>query len=125
MTTSVPEIFGRVREDGNISVLYREDGVAVTTLDVDGVYPVDSEFGTRYEHPGGIVLTPADAARIGLVVGEEEGEGCEQRTCDSCGKLAPPKEYAEAHGWFLDTVLTVTDDGRTVVETETRCPVCW
>ena len=47
------------------------------------------------------------------------------RACDSCGKVAPSAEEAEAHGLFLDTVLTVTDDGRTVVETETRCPVCW
>ena len=55
----------------------------------------------------------------------EQQAKIENRACDSCGKVAPSAEEAEAHGWFLDTVLTVTDDGRTVVETETRCPVCW
>lgn len=72
MTTrgQIETMFGRVREDGDIAVLYREDGVAVTRLDVDGVYPVDSDLGTRYEHAGGIVLTRADAERIGLEIGE-------------------------------------------------------
>ena len=69
--SAIEGMFGREREDGNIDVLYIEDGVAVTQLDVDGVYPVGSELGSRYEHPAGIVITPEDARRIGLPVGEE------------------------------------------------------
>lgn len=64
-------IFGRRRNDGNIDVLHTEDGEAVTILD-SSVYPVGSEFGARYHHPQGIVLTPEDAASIGLEI-EDDG----------------------------------------------------
>ena len=47
------------------------------------------------------------------------------RTCDACDTVAPPEEIARAQGWWLDTVLTHTDDGRNVTMTETRCPECW
>lgn len=58
-------IFGRVREDGNVAVLYACDGSAVTRLDAS-VYPVWSSLSVRYGHAQGIVLSRADAALIGL-----------------------------------------------------------
>lgn len=47
------------------------------------------------------------------------------RMCDSCDRVTPPEEIALAQGWWLDDVLTHTDDGRTVAMAETRCPACW
>ncbi len=66
MTTN-NEIFGRITDDGDIAVLYVEDGVAVTSLD-ENIYPVGSELSVRYEHPEGIVISVADAESIGLKI---------------------------------------------------------
>ncbi|EBR8049979.1 hypothetical protein QF13_000174 [Salmonella enterica subsp. enterica] len=66
MAASISEVFGRINAEGNVDVLYVEDGSDVTRLDVDSVYPVGSEFGTRYDHPEGITLTREDAERIGI-----------------------------------------------------------
>lgn len=60
------EFFGRFNEDGNVVVLHLT-GEAATRLDAS-VYPVGSELSTRHEHAEGIVLTPEDAAKIGLEV---------------------------------------------------------
>ncbi len=60
-------IFGRINEDGNVVVLYEDDGEAVTSLD-ENLYPVGSSLSVRYEHPEGVVLTQADAKTIGLVI---------------------------------------------------------
>lgn len=59
-------LFGRVDENGNISVLDRDGYNATRIFGVGGVYPVGSEFGLGYEHPEGITLTADDAAKIGL-----------------------------------------------------------
>lgn len=61
------EIFGRINNDGNVAILYAEDGAAVTRLDAN-VYPVGSELSVRYEHPEGIVLTRSDAAKLGIKI---------------------------------------------------------
>ncbi|EHJ0806465.1 hypothetical protein KAB87_004100 [Salmonella enterica] len=66
MSALINEVFGRINESGNVDVLYSETGELVTRLDVDGVYPVGSEFSTRYDHPDGIVISVEDAKRIGL-----------------------------------------------------------
>ncbi|EDI0780981.1 hypothetical protein G9D32_004456 [Salmonella enterica] len=66
MAASISEVFGRINAEGNVDVLYVEDGSDVTRLDVDCVYPVGSDFGTRYDHPEGITLTREDAERIGI-----------------------------------------------------------
>ena len=66
------DIFGRINEEGTVDVLYAECGTAVTRLDAN-VYPVGSDFGARYEHPEGIVLTLDDARKIGLTI-EDEGD---------------------------------------------------
>ncbi|MCA7012505.1 hypothetical protein LF934_07575 [Dickeya dadantii] len=60
------EVFGRKNNDGNIEVLFKDDGAAVTRLDVDNIYPVDSQLSTRYEHVGGITITHQDAKSIGI-----------------------------------------------------------
>ncbi|MCA6998198.1 hypothetical protein [Dickeya solani] len=62
------EVFGRKNNDGNIEVLFKDDGVAVTRLDVDNIYPVDSQLSTRYEHAGGITITHQDASSIGIEI---------------------------------------------------------
>jgi|AKYZ01.1.fsa_nt_gi hypothetical protein len=66
MTASINEVFGRINAQGNVDVLYSETGEQVNRLDVDGVYPVGSEFSTHYDHAEGIVISVADANRIGL-----------------------------------------------------------
>jgi len=60
-------IFGRFDEDGTIMLLHVEDGHAVTRLDAD-CYPVGSNLSTRWEHPEGIIITPEDAARLGIAI---------------------------------------------------------
>lgn len=59
-------IFGR-NENGNIALFDSEDGERITRLDgYSTVYPVGSDVSVCYEHPTGIVLTPADARRVGV-----------------------------------------------------------
>ena len=61
------QIFGRFNEAGDIMLLHVEDGHAVTRLD-DDIYPVGSDLSTRWEHPEGIVITPEDAAELGVEI---------------------------------------------------------
>lgn len=63
----IGEIFARKRRDGNYDILYVEDGYPVTRLDAN-VYPVGSDFGARYEHPEGIVLTLRDVKKLGIEI---------------------------------------------------------
>lgn len=65
-------IFGRKNENGDIDVLYVEDGYPVTRLDEEMpiVYPINSELSAFYEHPEGITLTLEDAQKIGLEIDE-------------------------------------------------------
>lgn len=63
--TTTNEMFYRVNENGD-AVVFHESGEAVTKIDAN-VYPVGSGFSARYEHPEGIVLTVADAERIGII----------------------------------------------------------
>lgn len=63
MNTS--NMFYRTDENGNAVILHADDGAAVTRIDAD-VYPIGSQLGSRYEHPAGIVLTVADAEKIGI-----------------------------------------------------------
>lgn len=60
-----PDIFYRLNEDGDACIL-DADGNSVTTLDVDNTYPIGSDLSVRYEHTGGIVLSVADAVRLGI-----------------------------------------------------------
>lgn len=60
------EMFYRVDENGNAQILWKESGECVTRIDAN-VYPVDSNLSTRYEHPQGIILTIADAEKIGII----------------------------------------------------------
>ena len=59
------EMFGRIDKNGNVAVLWKEDGEPVTRMDAN-VYPVDSDLSVRYEHPEGIVLSVEDAEKIGI-----------------------------------------------------------
>jgi hypothetical protein len=61
--------FGRLNEDGNVIVLH-ETGEAATRLDAN-VYPVGSQLSARNEHAAGIVLSRADAARLGLGIEDD------------------------------------------------------
>lgn len=61
-------VFGRRRTDGNIDVLDVESGERATTLDRDGVYPVGSDLGAKYEHAAGIVLTPDQCEELGIEI---------------------------------------------------------
>lgn len=63
------EFFGELNEDGNVRVMHVEDGASATRLDAS-VYPVGSDLSARYEHPAGIVITRADAERLGIEIEE-------------------------------------------------------
>lgn len=67
MTKINNSFFGIMRsEDRNIQILHVLDGLAATRIDAD-VYPVGSNLSARYEHASGIVLTPEDAEKLGIV----------------------------------------------------------
>ncbi|WP_154974937.1 hypothetical protein [Klebsiella grimontii] len=65
MTTSISEVFGRINAEGNVDILFVEDGYPVTLLDADA-YPVNSDLSVRYDHSEGITLTLEDARNIGI-----------------------------------------------------------
>jgi hypothetical protein len=71
MNQSVNNIFGRINDDGNVAILYADDGSAVTQL-TDGehplLWPVDSDVSAYYEHPNGIILTREDADKLGIEI---------------------------------------------------------
>lgn len=62
------EFFGCLNEDGNVAV-FDVSGDAATRMDCN-IYPVDSDGSksVRYEHPEGIVISRADAEKIGLEI---------------------------------------------------------
>jgi hypothetical protein len=60
------QLFGRMDREGNVSI-ESSDGDMVTSIDAD-VYPVGSRSSAREEHPDGITLTRADAAKLGVVI---------------------------------------------------------
>ena len=72
-------VFGRLNDDGNVDVL-TITGEAATTLrdateltrpqDVTAVYPVGASSSCAHEHPEGIVLSRADAVRLGIEIEE-------------------------------------------------------
>ena len=66
--TNLNEVFGRMNDNGNVDILYINDGDKVTRLNVDGVYPVDSSLSTRYEHASGIILTVEDAKSLNIEI---------------------------------------------------------
>ena len=57
-------MFYRINENGN-AVILNDDGTAVTRIDAN-VYPVGSVLSASHEHAEGIVLTVADAQKIGI-----------------------------------------------------------
>jgi len=61
------QIFGRINDAGNVDVLMTEDGSPCTRID-ENVYPVGSSLSARHEHPDGIVLSSADAKKIGIEI---------------------------------------------------------
>lgn len=52
---------------GRIAILDASTGEAITRIDADQ-YPIDSDLSTRYEHPGGIVLSLDTARRAGITI---------------------------------------------------------
>jgi hypothetical protein len=59
-------MFYRINSDGN-AVIFENNGSVAKRIDAD-VYPVGSDLSARYEHPEGIVLTIADAEKLGIGV---------------------------------------------------------
>lgn len=57
-------MFYRINSNGNAEV-FNDDGTVATRIDAD-VYPIGSDFSSRYEHPEGIILTVSDAEKIGI-----------------------------------------------------------
>ncbi len=68
----IGEIFGR-KHRGGIALYYCGSGEVVTRLarHLTGgapVWPISSPVGAAYEHPHGLILTPRDAKRLGIVI---------------------------------------------------------
>ncbi len=63
------KFFGRINDSGDVAVLHEADGAAATRLDVS-LYAIgsDGSKSVRYEHPEGVVISRADAERIGLEI---------------------------------------------------------
>jgi hypothetical protein len=68
MLTQLNEVFGLMREDGNVDIVYINDGDKVTELDVDGVYPVGSQLSVKHSHASGIVLTVDQCKELNIEV---------------------------------------------------------
>ena len=70
--TNINELFGRIDDNGNVRILYIEDGDTVTTIETDvrHVYPIDSGLSTNHEHAEGIVLSLADTKKLGIEIEE-------------------------------------------------------
>ena len=60
-------MFGRMTSQGTIAV-FEDDGGRATRMEGWILYPVGSSLSAEYEHAEGIVLTVADAERIGLPI---------------------------------------------------------
>jgi len=59
-------VFGRTNENGDV-VVFDESGEVCTRLDAN-VYPVGSQLSARYEHAEGIVISAADATKLGIAL---------------------------------------------------------
>lgn len=64
--SSAAQFYGRMNQDGTVAI-EDADGNLVTRIDAD-VYPVGSEQSARHEHPDGISLLRADAAKLGVIL---------------------------------------------------------
>lgn len=73
MSAQLNEIFGRIDETGNAIILYINDGDFVTSIDVDGLYPVGSQFGCHYCHARGIHLTIEQCKKLKIDVEDVDG----------------------------------------------------
>ena len=72
MATQISEIFGRIDDNGNVALFYKEGGaVTIFESEMPMAWPVDSDVSAYYEHPNGIVLEKQDAKKLGI---EIEGE---------------------------------------------------
>lgn len=65
MSKQLENLFYRLNDQGNAVILYADTGEAVTRIEAN-IYPVGSNLSAAYEHPEGIVLSVADAERIGI-----------------------------------------------------------
>lgn len=70
ITTPETEIFGRIDENGNVTVLHAEDGSPVTRLALSSgyVWPTGSDVSGEHEHAAGITISREDAERIDLEI---------------------------------------------------------
>lgn len=56
--TRLDEVFGKINENGNVDILYKNSGESVTRLETEkSIYPCNSSLSIRYEHINGIQLT--------------------------------------------------------------------
>ena len=58
-------MFYRLNDNGDAQI-FEDSGEVATQIDAN-VYPIDSNFSTRYEHPDGIILSVEDAIKIGVL----------------------------------------------------------
>jgi hypothetical protein len=68
MSAQLNEVYGLMREDGNVDILYINDGDRVTRLNVEHVYPVGSQLATTYCHAKGIVLTVEQCEELNIEI---------------------------------------------------------
>lgn len=76
MRAQINEVYGKLNANGNVSLLYVDDGYPVTRLDTEGferIYPANSDLSTDWEHPEGIVLTLSDCHHLKIDVEDEIG----------------------------------------------------
>lgn len=65
----VKDVFGRVREDGNVQVCSKAYGLPATRMPRwTCVWPENSSLSCAHEHPEGLVLNPDQAKEIGLTL---------------------------------------------------------
>ena len=58
-------MFYRLNDNGDAQI-FEDSGEVATQIDAN-VYPIDSNFSTRYEHPDGIILSVEDAIKSGVL----------------------------------------------------------
>ena len=68
MSANLNEVFGRINNDGNVDILYINDGDRVTRLNADGIYPVNSLLSTKYEHAYGIILLMDQCKTLNIAI---------------------------------------------------------
>lgn len=73
MYTTTSQVFAAETSNGLFSILMRDDGSAVTRMDLNAYDAISGEC-VRYEQPRGITLTAAEIAANGIKTESEINE---------------------------------------------------